>query len=603
MNYAEDRIDRANPKQLEERLRKAQNIIVQEYKDDCNSNGNNTCMNTSTTCTESLKKVLEAHVTAANVLRDMGKNFQACFHYAVAWGYNKGNAFRVGDYAQMAEMCGYPELGIMAIYHYRCGGNPTLCTRYSSDDLGRGCGCGLYACGQMTGLIVPFLNLLKKSNSFETEASRWFQTKFWEDEIKDDAADSESDPNKTKDSFPIRKLSPLLQLLLLKLLYCYSGGSTTFLKLSCRSIPYFTNVFMTSTRLNYRMLASGKKHKSHWAYYVLIRAIIDGKKMKPHRRVTLPYHVPIKDIMSAVDIRWKNNLSPSEHSEDNVENDQELIRIFKSLLHDIHFQSEARHQPIASTNVSPIPFIFNSDSNFKSIGDIEPMFVCGDSHVLSLAWQLIRIPTSENSGKFRLLHPLVITGLKAWHCRDETKFFTHSNLHNVLKRLRIRKPTSQCVTIIFSAGEIDCREGIGGSKLEGYYTDCDTAVVHTVRQYVAALKSLALQYNLQILVMPVAPHAYRSKKNGKHKGRDARRARTVLWNRTLDEELEKNATNVENRVHFLNYWKQLSSQEELHSDSYVLDKYYNADFTHMNSAFLPLLEKSIEQSKINKSVI
>ena len=83
-------------------------------------------------------------------------------------------------------------------------------------------------------------------------------------------------------------------------------------------------------------------------------------------------------------------------------------------------------------------------------------------------------------------------------------------------------------TIVFSAGEIDCREGIGGEKLQKCYDTCEDAVEVTVNEYVFSLSSLLSEVKglRQILVMPVAPHACQSPKNGKVFGRNKRRERT-----------------------------------------------------------------------------
>lgn len=49
------------------------------------------------------------------------------------------------------------------------------------------------------------------------------------------------------------------------------------------------------------------------------------------------------------------------------------------------------------------------------------------------------------------------------------------------------------------------------------------------------------------------------------------------------------------RVFFLDYEEDLRQIDETSPVGFVLKKEYNADCTHMNAAFLPLLEKSILQ--------
>jgi hypothetical protein len=148
-----------------------------------------------------------------------------------------------------------------------------------------------------------------------------------------------------------------------------------------------------------------------------------------------------------------------------------------------------------------------------------------------------------------------------------------------------------------SAGEIDCREGIGGRLLEGYRDECDDAVRNTVVEYVGSMQTLASKYKLQILLLPVAPHAHRSHKNGKSLGRGLRRRRMMLWNDILREVCKKNIPKDTGAVFLLDYEMELRVRNEESPVGFVLNNYYNADFTHMNSAFLPLLEKAIVECK------
>ena len=234
----------------------------------------------------------------------------------------------------------------------------------------------------------------------------------------------------------------------------------------------------------------------------------------------------------------------------------------------------------------------------------------GDSHVLSLAWQTINIDTSkkaphtgEQQNKLqidRTAVPFPATGMKAWHVRPSTRFFTHYNLHACLKRLPLSGTRR---TIILSAGEIDCREGIGGSLLQGYYRNCSDAVTRTVAEYLASLSDLAEAFQLQILVMPVSPHAHRSEKNGKSTGRARRRETMHLWNESLRRELingrmsaTPQSTNDRcqyDRVFLLDYEEQLRHPDSNSPVGYVLHPCFNADYTHVNSAIVALIQDAI----------
>ncbi|OLQ06504.1 hypothetical protein AK812_SmicGene10141 [Symbiodinium microadriaticum] len=63
-------------------------------------------------------------------------------------------------------------------------------------------------------------------------------------------------------------------------------------------------------------------------------------------------------------------------------------------------------------------------------------YVIGDSHVLPTSWQTVEFTTSRGSYHYVLI-PMLVTGLKIWHLRDESNFYTK-----------------------FILGEIDCREGV-----------------------------------------------------------------------------------------------------------------------------------------------
>ena len=75
-------------------------------------------------------------------------------------------------------------------------------------------------------------------------------------------------------------MPPVLLLLLLKLLYS-SPVSGPFLRLACASTPYLAARFPPASSPGGRALA--RRYKSHWAYYVLVRALVLGERAKRHR--------------------------------------------------------------------------------------------------------------------------------------------------------------------------------------------------------------------------------------------------------------------------------------------------------------------------------
>lgn len=308
--------------------------------------------------------------------------------------------------------------------------------------------------------------------------------------------------------------------------------------------------------------------------------------MKPHRRQFVPYHIPVNEIVNDRDRRHKQHCDDYfVRSKDCCVN-QCSMEIYKLVI-----------GLMQAKTISQIPSLQLNWENENN----KPIIMIGDSHIISIAWQTIKINVSRNKETYdyRTILPMLVTGLKAWHCRSQSLFFTSSNLHLVLTRIRNIK--QRVKSIIISAGEIDCREGIGGKVLEGYNATCDSAVELTVQAYIEGLRSLSTEYQIQILVMPVAPHAYRSEKNGKSRGRSLRRKRMTQWNQLLRKYLAVDPRERHGSVYFLDFWEKLSTSTM--DDTYILKKCFNADYTHMNSAFLPLLEEGINQSSCNHSLL
>lgn len=124
-----------------------------------------------------------------------------------------------------------------------------------------------------------------------------------------------------------------------------------------------------------------------------------------------------------------------------------------------------------------------------------PIYVVGDSHSLSCGWHTIE----DHHGHNRILRPMLVTGLKCWHMRPESRFYPKANLHNVLSRI----PHGADVLFIF--GEIDCREGLLVSVERCRYKDVDEGIAVTVDIYVQKLLEIHEDYEFNILVHPVPP--------------------------------------------------------------------------------------------------
>jgi hypothetical protein len=120
MNYAEDRIDRRA------RHAEGKDLLWKDYIEALQSQGSTVCIN---------------HELLARTLRDIGWNSHALYHYGQAWCEEAAAAVAAaasddlssdshdqswkaaGDYAQMAELAGFPEVGVLALLVYRARGD------------------------------------------------------------------------------------------------------------------------------------------------------------------------------------------------------------------------------------------------------------------------------------------------------------------------------------------------------------------------------------------------------------------------------------------------------------------------------------------------
>ena len=339
--------------------------------------------------------------------------------------------------------------------------------------------------------------------------------------------------------------------------------------------------------------AMARYYKSHWAYFVFIKSLVLGERIKPHRRRLQTYHhVPLWDRLWGLDDDDEDDDDETEASA--LANHHGITDRGEEAISSERFVAKLRrffHALKAESN-DKVDNVFPSWQSvsmppFHRAANEKPIFLVGDSHVFSLAWNTIRVPAGRRR---RLVVPVVVTGLKAWHVRSSTRFFTRSCLETVLPRIDAK-------TILFSAGEIDCREGLGGPLLQGYAEACHGHVQNTVREYVQALYELVEDDSnsvLQILVLPVAPHLFRSK--GRIEAQVSRRETMRVWNDELRKLLPHR-----NRVFLLDYADKV--QDPGHSSVYALNPVFNADSTHMNSAFVPILERAIEDSKCDRDLL
>ena len=117
------------------------------------------------------------------------------------------------------------------------------------------------------------------------------------------------------------------------------------------------------------------------------------------------------------------------------------------------------------------------------------LYLAGDSHSLSPSWREV-----SWRGATHLIHPVLVTGLKAWHLRPEADFFPKANFDAAMRAIPDGAP------VVFAFGEIDCREGLLIAVERARYKDLEEAIATVVAIYVSRLTALAASRSFRVLV-------------------------------------------------------------------------------------------------------
>jgi tetratricopeptide (TPR) repeat protein len=121
------------------------------------------------------------------------------------------------------------------------------------------------------------------------------------------------------------------------------------------------------------------------------------------------------------------------------------------------------------------------------------LYVLGDSHTLPCAWQRIR-------GGSTLLQPLLVTGCKMWHLREEGNFFPKYNFEKAIQSV----PNGS--EIMFLLGEIDCREGLLVCVEKGRYASLEEGVLVVVKLFLGVLDKWQKRKGFsRVYIHPVVP--------------------------------------------------------------------------------------------------
>ena len=192
------------------------------------------------------------------------------------------------------------------------------------------------------------------------------------------------------------------------------------------------------------------------------------------------------------------------------------------------------------------------------------VYAVGESHVLPLAWRNLKINDIDY-----VIHPILVTGIKIWHLRKESKFYTSSNFENALRLI----PNGS--TCFFLLGEIDCREGIQHSIEKCCYDTVEQCVKSLADIYTQKLLHLQKSKKFKIYVHPVVPSL----------------KETVDNVRLLNECLKNNLRKLP-RLTWLDFVDDLIAE-----DGCSLKEEFYFDSIHLHPNYLRLIQQSMEHGR------
>ena len=200
-----------------------------------------------------------------------------------------------------------------------------------------------------------------------------------------------------------------------------------------------------------------------------------------------------------------------------------------------------------------------------SITNEKPIYICGDSHTLPLAWRKVKLQNQD----CRLI-PALATGVKAYHLRPESKFYPKVNFKNVTNKIPLES------TVVFVFCEIDCREGILLAVEKDRYKDVDAGIRHVVEIYMKALEDLIAAKKFKAFIHPVIPVLNET------------RLMVIKFNKVLKEYVLKRNKNV--MVWIGDFF------DDLLDNNGMLKKEYELDGTHLSPNYIPLLINELERN-------
>jgi hypothetical protein len=127
------------------------------------------------------------------------------------------------------------------------------------------------------------------------------------------------------------------------------------------------------------------------------------------------------------------------------------------------------------------------------------IYVVGDSHVLSSGWQTVYLPAEGDTLAAHTLVPTLVTGVKIWHLKKNSTFYTKSAFWERISSIPNGAP------VIFVLGEIDCREGVLKAVYLGRHSSVEAALSGVIDLYMTVLEEVRKKLpKSPIFIHPVA---------------------------------------------------------------------------------------------------
>jgi hypothetical protein len=241
-----------------------------------------------------------------------------------------------------------------------------------------------------------------------------------------------------------------------------------------------------------------------------------------------------------------------------------LINVLEPLRkgHKLHLtliRNEHAYYSTIAQMVPAVPFPLSTTTTTTTSPE-KKVYVLGDSHCLSSAWQTY--------AGLRFI-PKLATGVKCWHLRPESKFYPKQDFQNQLASVPLGS------MVVFCVGEIDCREGLLAAVHKGVYATLKEAIQTVVGLYVDTLVAATRTRQLTSYVHPIPPVLNET------------RQVVLAFSTALQAEI---ATRKQARLVYLDFDADL-----VDVNIGALKQEYACDGTHLHPRYTAVLARTINQ--------